>query len=184
MTTAVYLLNRSPTRSIEDMTPFEGWYWKKPVVHHLRMFGCVVHVKLNTPNLKKLDDRSKPMIFIGYERGSKAYRAYDPTTGHMHVMRDVVFDEQAQWKWDTDDEQGEQNDDLDTFTVEEYITVTQEAPADEVENEAPEAGAEPVEHATPPSSAAPVEYATPPSSLGDAYWTPTTTTTRLYASAS
>jgi hypothetical protein len=47
------------------------------VVHHLRTFGCLVHVKVATPNLKKLDDHSKPMVFIGYEPGSKAYRAYD-----------------------------------------------------------------------------------------------------------
>jgi hypothetical protein len=27
--TAVYLLNRSPTRSLEGRTPFEAWYEKK-----------------------------------------------------------------------------------------------------------------------------------------------------------
>jgi hypothetical protein len=31
-------------------------------VQHLRMFGCVVHVKNTTPNLKKLEDRSTPMV--------------------------------------------------------------------------------------------------------------------------
>jgi hypothetical protein len=28
--TAVYLLNRSPTRAVEGMTPFEAWHGKKP----------------------------------------------------------------------------------------------------------------------------------------------------------
>lgn len=174
VSTAVYLLNRSPTKSVQGKTPFESWYGKKPAVHHLRTFGCVVHVKLNTPNMKKLDDRSKPMIFIGYERGSKAYRAYDPTTGRVHVTRDLVFDEQAQWKWDADGEQGEQNDDTDTFMVEEYITVTQQAPADEVEEEAEDAapgGSTPPHTLQHPTTAAnddgakPVEYATPPADL-------------------
>ena len=32
-------------------------------------------------------------IFISYEYGSKAYRTYDPTTRHVHVTQDVVFDE-------------------------------------------------------------------------------------------
>jgi hypothetical protein len=49
------------------------------------------------PNLKKLDDRSKPMIFIGYEPRSKAYRAYNLVAKKVHVFRDMVFDEQARW---------------------------------------------------------------------------------------
>jgi hypothetical protein len=91
--TAVYLLNRSPTRSLEGRTPFEAWYEKKPGVQHLCTFGCVIYVKDTTPNLKKLDDMSRPMIFIGYELGSKAYRVYNPLTKKVHVSRDVIFDE-------------------------------------------------------------------------------------------
>jgi transposase InsO family protein len=121
--TAVYLLNRSPTRSVEGKTSFEVWYGKKPGVHHLRTFGCVVHVKNTTPNLKKLEDRSQPMIFIGYELGSKAYRAYDPVSKKVHVTRDVVFDEQALWNWGADAEHST-TDGGDTFIVEtEYSTV-------------------------------------------------------------
>jgi hypothetical protein len=37
------------------------------------------------------------MIFISYESSSKAYHAYDPITKRIHVTRDVVYDEQAQW---------------------------------------------------------------------------------------
>ena len=37
------------------------------------------------------------MIFVGYEPGSKAYRAYDPMTRRIHISRDIVFDEAAQW---------------------------------------------------------------------------------------
>jgi hypothetical protein len=48
-----------------------------------------------TPHLKKLEDRGRKMIFISYESGSKAYRAYDPITKWVHVTRGVVFDEQA-----------------------------------------------------------------------------------------
>jgi hypothetical protein len=44
-------------------------------------------------HLKKLEDRGCKMIFIGYESGYKAYRAYDTITKHVHVTRDVVFDE-------------------------------------------------------------------------------------------
>jgi hypothetical protein len=79
VTTAVHILNRSPTRDVDGMTPFEAWHGRKPAVHYFHTFGCVVHVKDTRPGLKKLDDRSRPMIFVGYEQGSKAYRAYVTT---------------------------------------------------------------------------------------------------------
>jgi hypothetical protein len=47
--------------------------------------------------LKKLDDCRKPMVFVGYEPGSMAYRVYDPTSCRVHVSRDVIFDEGARW---------------------------------------------------------------------------------------
>ena len=56
VTTAVYLLNRSSSKSIGGKTPYELWTGSAPGVHHLRTFGCVAHVKNTTPNLKKLDD--------------------------------------------------------------------------------------------------------------------------------
>ncbi|KAL0394744.1 UNVERIFIED_CONTAM: hypothetical protein Slati_4440600 [Sesamum latifolium] len=42
----VYLSNRSPTRSLEKITPQEAWSRQKPSVKHLRVFGsiCYVHV--------------------------------------------------------------------------------------------------------------------------------------------
>jgi hypothetical protein len=67
--TAVYILNRSPTRSLNEKMPYEAWHGERPVVSYFRTFGCVVHVKNTKPNLKKLEDRSTPMIFVGYEAG-------------------------------------------------------------------------------------------------------------------
>jgi hypothetical protein len=74
----VYILNRTPTKSVEGATPFEMWYGKKPTVQHLRTFGCIVYVRNTTPHLSKLKDRGRKMIFIGYEQGTKGYRVYDP----------------------------------------------------------------------------------------------------------
>jgi hypothetical protein len=48
------------------------------VVHHLRPFRCIVYVRNEIPHLKKLEDRSRKMIFVGYDSGSKVYRPYDP----------------------------------------------------------------------------------------------------------
>ena len=40
LSTAVYLRNRSPTKVLDDMTPFEARMKEKPRVEHLRIFGC------------------------------------------------------------------------------------------------------------------------------------------------
>lgn len=95
MHTAVYLLNRSPTKALSGVTPYQAWHGKQPSVHHLRTFGCIGHVKDVRPHLKKLADRSTPMVLLGYKEGSKAYRMYDPVGERVHVSRDVVFDESA-----------------------------------------------------------------------------------------
>lgn len=116
--TAVYLLNRSPTKSIIGKTPYEAWYKRKPSVHHLRTFGCVAHVKTMHPHLLKLEDRSTAMVFIGYEPGSKAYRCYDPNSQRLHSSRDIVFEEDKCWNWDTDSVQEKTPVSLgETFTI-------------------------------------------------------------------
>jgi transposase InsO family protein len=43
--TVVFILNRSPTQSVEGRTPYEVWHGKKPSVDYFHTFGCVAHVK-------------------------------------------------------------------------------------------------------------------------------------------
>jgi len=115
---AVFILNRTPTKSLEGTTPFEAWHGRKPDVSFLRTFGCVGHVKKTKPNLAKLEDRSTPMVFLGYERGSKAYRLYDPASSKVVVSRDVVFDEAACWGWESGDAEATPGGLSSCFTVE------------------------------------------------------------------
>uniref|UniRef100_A0A1X7VM16 Integrase catalytic domain-containing protein n=1 Tax=Amphimedon queenslandica TaxID=400682 RepID=A0A1X7VM16_AMPQE len=35
LSTAVYLRNRSPTKSVDGLTPYEAWSGRKPSVNHL-----------------------------------------------------------------------------------------------------------------------------------------------------
>ena len=97
MSTAVFILNRAPTKALNGRTPFEAWHGRKPSVAFMRTFGCMGHVKNTKPSLTKLEDRSTKMVFLGYEKGSKAYRLCDPVTGRVTVSRDVVFDEAGAW---------------------------------------------------------------------------------------
>jgi hypothetical protein len=41
------------------------------------------------------------MMFIGYESGSKGYRFFDPVTNKLVVSRDVVFEENTPWDWES-----------------------------------------------------------------------------------
>jgi hypothetical protein len=91
---AVYVWNRCPMKNVDGMISFEAWHGRKPAVHHLGMFRCIVYVRNTMPQLTKLEDCGRKMIFVGYESGSKAYCAYDPIMKCVHVTRDVVFDKQ------------------------------------------------------------------------------------------
>jgi hypothetical protein len=96
MSTGVYMLNMCLTKSVNDMTLFEAWQGKTPVMHQLRTFGCIVYVRNTTPHLKKLEDRDRKMIFVSFETGSKAYRVYNvynPVMKHVHVMSIMVVNE-------------------------------------------------------------------------------------------
>jgi transposase InsO family protein len=77
--TAVYILNRSPTKALNGRMPYEAWHGRKLAVSHLRVFGCLAFGK-ELGHIGKLDDRSTPGVFIGYAEGSKAYRILDPGT--------------------------------------------------------------------------------------------------------
>jgi len=93
----VFILNRAPTKALKVKTPFEAWHGHKPSVSFLQTFGCIGHVRKTKPILTKLEDRSTTMVFLGYAKGTKAYRLYDPRGDKVLVSRDVVLDEKVAW---------------------------------------------------------------------------------------
>jgi hypothetical protein len=97
--TAFYILNRSPTKALNDRTSYEAWHGRKSVVSHLRVFGCLAFGK-ELSHIGKLDDRITPGVFIGYAEGSKAYHILNPETQCVRTTRDVVFNEGRGWAWD------------------------------------------------------------------------------------
>ena len=67
----MFILNRSLTKALTGKTPFEAWYGRKPSVSFLWTFDGIGHVRKTKPNLTKLEDRSTPMLFLGYAEGTK-----------------------------------------------------------------------------------------------------------------
>ena len=78
------MFNRPSLKSLEGKTPYKIWSGKKPKMSHLKIFGSIVHVK-TLGTVGKLDGRSKEMVFVGYERGTKGSQCFDPTTYKIHL---------------------------------------------------------------------------------------------------
>jgi hypothetical protein len=64
--TAVYILNRSPTKALDGRTPYEAWHGRKLAVSHLRLFGCLLGSASSTTGALR-------------ERSSATRRARRPT---------------------------------------------------------------------------------------------------------
>jgi hypothetical protein len=92
--TALYLKNRSPTRCLDNVTPFEALYGSKPVVHNLKVFGCKDFSHIPKDNRRKLDAKAIKCIFIVYCSEFKAYKLFDLATHKVFASRDVLFHEQ------------------------------------------------------------------------------------------
>ena len=91
VSTAAYLRNRSPTKAVAEMTPYEAWTGKRPQVDGLRVFGCQAFVHIPKDERKKLDSKSRRCIFLGYGVTTKGYRLYDPMKKKVCYSRDVIF---------------------------------------------------------------------------------------------
>ena len=95
LSTAAYLRNRSPTKAVKQMTPFEAWTNEKPNVEHLRVFGCDAYSHVAKDERQKLDSKARKCIFVGYGAETKGYRLYDPKRGKVFYSRDVLFNESS-----------------------------------------------------------------------------------------
>ena len=88
--TAVYVNNRIHGTSTAA-TPYETWYHRKPDVSHFRMFGTLAYVHIPKCLRKKLDAKSRPLLFVGYSETHKAYRFFDRVTRRITISRDAIF---------------------------------------------------------------------------------------------
>ena len=89
--TAVYILNRVPTKAVQK-TPFELFKGWKPSLRHIRLWGCPFQVRIYNPQEKKLDPRTISGNFIGYAKKPKGYRFYYPShTTRIVELRNAKF---------------------------------------------------------------------------------------------
>ena len=64
--TAAYIINRSPSASLENVTPYEALYGVKPSVKHFRVFGSLCEIHIPREERNKFDFKTERGIFTGY----------------------------------------------------------------------------------------------------------------------
>lgn len=89
--TAAYVINRSPTKSLQGKTPYEMWKGKKPNLSHMKIFGSEAMVYKPKEKRQKWDRKSVKMILVGYCENTKGYRFMDLKTHKVVKSRDVSF---------------------------------------------------------------------------------------------
>ena len=91
--TACFLINRLPSRTIQNTTPLNRLFNTSPDYSFLRTFGCACWPCLRRYNNNKLQFRSKRCVFLGYSPLHKGYKCLHVSSGRLYISRDVVFDE-------------------------------------------------------------------------------------------
>lgn len=82
-----------PSRNTRNISPFEHIFRHKPDFSFLRVFGCRCYPHLRPYNKHKMDFRSIPCFFLGYNTSHHGYRCFDPSSKRIYVARHVRFTE-------------------------------------------------------------------------------------------
>lgn len=90
--TAMFLRIRCPTRALsQDISPYQAWTGKKPLLANLKVFGCHAYVTVPKDKRAKFDARSVRCRLIGYMDHEKAYRFEELESGRVLISRDAQF---------------------------------------------------------------------------------------------
>ncbi|CAA0812276.1 Uncharacterized mitochondrial protein AtMg00710, partial [Striga hermonthica] len=89
-TSAVHLINLTPKKILQYITPHEKLTGTRPDYSHLRNFGCLCFPNLRPFTRNKLEPRSQPSTFLGYSPKHKGYKILLPNK-KIIISRDVIF---------------------------------------------------------------------------------------------
>jgi hypothetical protein len=68
---APHLINRLPTKFLNNKSPYEVLNGNLPDISHLKVFGCLAFASTSSTNRSKLDSRSRKCLFLGFHLGTK-----------------------------------------------------------------------------------------------------------------
>eukprot|EP00253_Pinus_taeda_P006432 PITA_06432 len=90
---ANYIINRTTTKVLKNITPEEAWSFIKPDVSHFRVFGSEAWAHIPDEKHKALEPKSGKCTFVGYSEDVKGYRLIPFKSKNVIIRRDVKFDE-------------------------------------------------------------------------------------------
>jgi len=89
--TVVYTINRVPSPTTFNKSPYELLYGSPPDYQSLCVFGLVCFVLLQPHEHTKLEPRSRLCCFLGYGIEHKGYCCYDPIAKRLLISHHVTF---------------------------------------------------------------------------------------------
>lgn len=89
--TTVHLINRLPSPVTHMKCPFQLLFHEIPNNNKLCVFGCLCFPWLKPYTSKKLEPRSFPCLFLGYNSQHSAYIFLELGTEKIYISRDVHF---------------------------------------------------------------------------------------------
>ncbi|KAE8693713.1 putative beta-D-xylosidase [Hibiscus syriacus] len=96
--TAVYLINRGPSVPLDGGIPEGVWSRKEINISHLRVFGCISYVHINSTERSKLDTKSNKCVFVGYGGDEFDYWFWDYENRKINRSRDVILHKNVMYK--------------------------------------------------------------------------------------
>ena len=93
--TAVYVLNRLPSKALQYKSPFEALTGDPPQLHHIRIFGSDAFVHVRSQQQEgKFGKKSNPeFVLVGYHPDLLAYKVMNVKTGEIRKEINVTIDE-------------------------------------------------------------------------------------------
>ncbi|XP_050909629.1 uncharacterized protein LOC127123453 [Lathyrus oleraceus] len=88
------------TKKITNKLPEEVCNGERSSVSHLKVFGSMCYKHAPDARKRKLDDKSEPVILVGYHK-TEAYRLFNPINQKIMFSRDIVIDENSAWDWNS-----------------------------------------------------------------------------------
>nr|GEX88332.1 homogeneously-staining region [Tanacetum cinerariifolium] len=88
---ATYLINRLPSKILNNKSPYELLYHKPPDLQYLKVIGCQAYASIHTPD--KFKKIAIPYILLGYPQHQKGYLLLAQNTKKVFVSRHVTFHE-------------------------------------------------------------------------------------------
>jgi transposase InsO family protein len=105
VSTAVYLLNRVPSKANDFKTPLQALAAHVDIPSYLnlppKIFGCLAYVHVQKKFRSKIEPYAEKCVFLGFGSHQKGYKCYNPKTHKFYTTMDVTFIENKSYFMDT-----------------------------------------------------------------------------------